>query len=66
MITNSQPHVRAIIVFICVKNVCACIKLHYGKVLLAVMTSTSYGFIQDGVLALSPTVTVTGRLLYVW
>jgi hypothetical protein len=41
-ITNSQPHVRAIIVFMCVKNICACNKLHYGKVRLAVMTSPSY------------------------
>jgi hypothetical protein len=42
IITNSQPHVRAIIVFMCVKDVCACNKLHHGKVLLAVMTSPSY------------------------
>jgi hypothetical protein len=42
MITNSQPYVRAIIVFMCVKKICACNKLHYGKVLLAVMTSPSY------------------------
>jgi hypothetical protein len=31
MISNSRPHVRAIIVFMCVKNVCACNKLHYGN-----------------------------------
>jgi hypothetical protein len=42
MITNSQPHVRAIIVFMCVTNLCACNNLHYGKVLLAVTTSPSY------------------------
>jgi hypothetical protein len=34
--------VRAIIVFMCVKNVRACNKLHHGKVLVAVMMSPSY------------------------
>jgi hypothetical protein len=41
MITNSQPHVREIIVFMCARNACACNKLHYGKVLLAVLTPQS-------------------------
>jgi hypothetical protein len=37
MITNSQPHVRVIIVFMVVKYLCACNKLHYGKVMLVVI-----------------------------